>query len=73
MLFAVGRSIREARKRQNVTQSEAAKAAGIGRSSLSQIENGAIQEIGIDPGSGFPRPGVDDAPQRRPADPGRIT
>jgi predicted XRE-type DNA-binding protein len=25
----------------------AAKAAGIGRSSLSQIENGAIQDIGI--------------------------
>lgn len=47
MLFAIGRSIREARKRQNVTQSEAAKAAGIGRSSLSQIENGAIQDIGI--------------------------
>ena len=47
MLFAIGRSIREARKSQNVTQSEAAKAAGIGRPSLSQIENGAIQDIGI--------------------------
>ncbi|MDP2854454.1 MAG: helix-turn-helix transcriptional regulator [Smithellaceae bacterium] len=47
MLFTIGRSIREARKRQNVTQSEAAKAAGIGRSSLSQIENGVIQDIGI--------------------------
>jgi transcriptional regulator with XRE-family HTH domain len=47
VLFTIGRSIREARKRQNVTQSEAAKVAGIGRSSLSQIENGAIPEIGI--------------------------
>lgn len=47
MLFAIGRAIREARKRQKVTQSEAAKAAGIGRSSLSQIENGKIQDIGI--------------------------
>ena len=47
MLFVIGRLIREARKRQNVTQSEAAKAAGIGRSTLSQIENGTIQEIGI--------------------------
>ena len=46
-MFPIGRSIREARKRQNVTQSEAAKAAGIGRSSLSLIENGAIQDIGI--------------------------
>ncbi len=47
MLFTIGSSIREARKRQNVTQSEAAKATGIGRSSLSQIENGVIQDIGI--------------------------
>jgi len=47
MLFAIGHAIREARKRQKVTQAEAAKAAGIGRSSLSQIENGAIQDIGI--------------------------
>jgi transcriptional regulator with XRE-family HTH domain len=47
VLFAIGRSIREARKRRKVTQYEAAKAAGIGRSTLSQIENGAIQDIGI--------------------------
>jgi transcriptional regulator with XRE-family HTH domain len=47
MLFAIGRSIREARKRQNLTQAETAKAAGIGRSALSQIENGAIRDIGI--------------------------
>jgi transcriptional regulator with XRE-family HTH domain len=47
MLFDIGRSIREARKRQKITQAEAAKAAGIGRSSLSQIENGIIQDIGI--------------------------
>ena len=47
MLFAIGRSIREARKRQKMTQSETAKAAGIGRSSLSQIENGTIQDIGF--------------------------
>jgi transcriptional regulator with XRE-family HTH domain len=47
VLFVIGRLIREARKRQNVTQSEAAKAAGVGRSTLSQIENGTIQEIGI--------------------------
>ena len=47
MLFAIGRSIREARKRQKMTQYETAKAAGIGRSTLSQIENGAIQDIGI--------------------------
>jgi transcriptional regulator with XRE-family HTH domain len=47
VLFAIGRSIREARKRQKITQFETAKAAGIGRSSLSQIENGTIQDIGI--------------------------
>jgi len=47
VLFAMGRSIREARKSQKVTQAEAAKAAGIGRSTLSQIENGVFQDIGI--------------------------
>jgi len=47
VLFVIGRSIGEARKRQKVTQAATAKAAGIGRSSLSQIENGTIQDIGI--------------------------
>lgn len=47
MLFLLGNAIREARRRQKVTQSALAEATGIGRSTLSQIENGTITDIGI--------------------------
>ncbi|MBU0653352.1 MAG: helix-turn-helix transcriptional regulator [Proteobacteria bacterium] len=47
MLFALGRSIREARKREGLTQAEVAKAVGIGRAALSRLESGAIREMGI--------------------------
>ncbi len=47
MLFLLGNAIREARRRQKLTQSALAKASGIGRSTLSQIENGAVTDIGI--------------------------
>jgi len=47
MLFALGSSIREARKRRGLTQTELAKGVGIGRGSLVRLEGGAIQEIGI--------------------------
>jgi transcriptional regulator with XRE-family HTH domain len=47
VLLNIGNSIRKERKRQKLTQTETAKAAGIGRSSLSLLENGAIGEIGI--------------------------
>jgi transcriptional regulator with XRE-family HTH domain len=47
MLFLLGNAIREARRRQKLTQSALAKATGIGRSTLSQIENGAVTDIGI--------------------------
>lgn len=47
MLFAIGRAIREERKRRRLTQGEIAAAAGIARATLSQIENGSIREIGI--------------------------
>jgi len=47
MLFLLGNAIREARRRKKLTQSALAKAAGIGRSTLSQIENGAVTDIGI--------------------------
>ena len=47
MLFSLGRSIREARKTRKLTQSEVAAAAGIVRSTLSQLEAGMIQDIGI--------------------------
>jgi len=47
MLFALGRSIREARKRRGLTQAEVAKAVGIGRAALSRLEGGVIREIGM--------------------------
>ncbi|MBM4331181.1 MAG: helix-turn-helix transcriptional regulator [Deltaproteobacteria bacterium] len=47
MFFLLGNAIREARRRQKLTQSALAKASGIGRSTLSQIENGAVTDIGI--------------------------
>ncbi|MFA4917305.1 MAG: helix-turn-helix transcriptional regulator [Syntrophales bacterium] len=47
MLFFLGSAIREARRRQKMTQSALANATGIGRSTLSQIENGSVTDIGI--------------------------
>ena len=47
MLFPLGNAIREARRRKKLTQSTLAKATGIGRSTLSQIENGSVTDIGI--------------------------
>lgn len=47
MLFYLGKTIREARRRQKLTQSALANVTGIGRSTLSQIENGAVTDIGI--------------------------
>lgn len=47
MLFLIGNVIREARKRQKLTQSALANVSGIGRSTLSQIENGVVTDIGI--------------------------
>jgi transcriptional regulator with XRE-family HTH domain len=47
VLFSLGRSIRDARKRMKLTQAEVAKAVGIARSTLGQIEKGTIQDIGI--------------------------
>lgn len=46
-MFDLGHTIRQARKEKMLTQAEVAKAVGIGRMTLSQIENGTIQEIGI--------------------------
>jgi transcriptional regulator with XRE-family HTH domain len=47
MLFALGRSIRETRKRRGLTQEMVAKAVEIGRAALSQLEAGMIREIGV--------------------------
>ncbi len=47
MLFTLGNAIREARRQKKITQSDLSRAAGIGRSTLSQLENGLVKDIGI--------------------------
>ena len=47
MLFALGSSIREARKRRGLTQAAVAKTVEIGRAALSLLEAGMIREIGV--------------------------
>ncbi|MBN1849869.1 MAG: helix-turn-helix transcriptional regulator [Deltaproteobacteria bacterium] len=47
MLFQIGEQIRQARKARRLTQAEVAKALGMSRTTIGQIENGTIQEIGV--------------------------
>ena len=47
MLFEIGEQIREARKMRHVSQAEVAHALGMSRTTIGQIENGTVQEIGV--------------------------
>jgi transcriptional regulator with XRE-family HTH domain len=47
MLFYIGKQIRQARKSRKVSQAEVAKALGMSRTTIGQIESGAVQEIGV--------------------------
>jgi len=47
MLFEIGEQIREARKMRHVSQAEVARALGMSRTTIGQIENGTVQEIGV--------------------------
>lgn len=47
MLFYIGKQIRQARKSRKVSQAALAKALGMSRTTIGQIENGAVQEIGV--------------------------
>lgn len=46
-LERIGHGLREQRKKQRLTQAEVAKAAGMSRATLSQLENGSLSELGI--------------------------
>lgn len=47
MLFDIGERIKRERKRQNVSQEKLAQKLGMSRSTISQIELGTVQEIGV--------------------------
>ena len=47
MLFEIGEQIRKARKMRRVSQAKVAHALGMSRTTIGQIENGTVQEIGV--------------------------
>lgn len=47
MLSSIGSQIREARKSRRLSQKELASAVGMSRTTIGQIENGTVQEIGV--------------------------
>ncbi len=47
MLFKIGERIRLERKQRKMSQSVLAKQLGMSRSTISQIENGTVQDIGV--------------------------
>ena len=47
MLFEIGNEIRKERKRRKISQEKMAKYLGMGRATISQIESGIVQEIGV--------------------------
>jgi transcriptional regulator with XRE-family HTH domain len=47
MLFSIGKQIRQARKSRHFSQAQLAKALGMSRTTIGQIENGIVQEIGV--------------------------
>jgi transcriptional regulator with XRE-family HTH domain len=47
MLIEIGEEIRKVRKARQLTQNEIAKALGMSRTTIGQIESGAIQDIGV--------------------------
>ncbi|CAI06945.1 transcriptional regulator, y4mF family [Thauera chlorobenzoica] len=46
-VIKIGSTVREMRQARGLTQQEVARLAGVGRTSLSQLENGRIGDIGI--------------------------
>lgn len=46
MMFTIGQSIRQARKERRLSQAELARALGMSRTTIGQIENGTVREVG---------------------------
>jgi transcriptional regulator with XRE-family HTH domain len=47
MLFDIGGEIKKERKRRKVSQEKLAHELGMSRTTISQIESGTVQEIGV--------------------------
>jgi transcriptional regulator with XRE-family HTH domain len=47
VLFIIGKQIRQARRSRKITQADLAKAMGMSRTTIGQIENGTVQDIGV--------------------------
>ncbi|MEA3333627.1 MAG: helix-turn-helix transcriptional regulator [Pseudomonadota bacterium] len=47
MLFKIGHHIRLIRKQRKMSQSSLAQLLGMSRSTISQIENGTVQDVGV--------------------------
>jgi transcriptional regulator with XRE-family HTH domain len=47
MLFEIGEEIRKERKRRKISQEKMAKDLAMSRATISQIESGTVQEIGV--------------------------
>lgn len=47
MLFTIGHHIRQVRKSRHISQAQLATALGMSRTTIGQIENGTVQEIGV--------------------------
>lgn len=47
MLFEIGQQIRDERKRRKLSQADLAKLLGMSRTTISQIETGTVQDIGV--------------------------
>lgn len=47
MLYEIGQQIKLARKQRKMTQADLATMLGMSRATISQIETGSVQEIGV--------------------------
>lgn len=47
MLFEIGDKIRKERKLRKISQEKLASALGMSRATISQIESGTVQDIGV--------------------------
>lgn len=47
VLIEIGKEVRMARKSRRISQADLAKTLGMSRTTIGQIENGTVQDIGV--------------------------